>query len=48
VLTLTRAVRVFASAAPVDMRKGFDGLSALVEQQLSGQGPVLLADGDGP
>lgn len=33
-LTLTRAVRVFAYAAPVDMRKGFDGLSALVEQQL--------------
>ena len=33
-LTLTRAVRVFACAAPVDMRKGFDGLGALVEQQL--------------
>ncbi|WP_143177499.1 transposase [Cystobacter ferrugineus] len=27
-LMLTRAVRVFACAAPVDMRKGFDGLSA--------------------
>ena len=36
-LTLTRAVRVFACAAPVDMRKGFDGLSALVEQHLGGQ-----------
>ena len=32
-LTLTRAVRVFACAAPVDMRKGFDGLGALVEQR---------------
>jgi transposase len=30
----TRAVRVFAYSAPVDMRKGFDGLAALVEQQL--------------
>jgi hypothetical protein len=29
-LTLTRAVRVYACAQPVDMRKGFDGLSALV------------------
>jgi transposase len=34
VLTLTRAVRVFACASPVDMRRGFDGLSAIVEQQL--------------
>src|SRR5205085_2491281 len=42
VLTLTRAVRVFACAAPVDMRKGFDGLSALVEQHL-GQ-PLLKGD----
>jgi len=44
-LTLTRAVRVFAYAAAVDMRKGFDGLSALVEQQLGGQllkGDVFL------
>ena len=44
-LTLTRAVRVFACAAPVDMRKGFDGLGALVEQQLGGQllkGDVFL------
>jgi transposase len=41
-LTLTRAVRVFACAVPVDMRKGFDGLSALVEQQLGGQ--VLKGD----
>ena len=44
-LTLTRAVRVYACAAPVDMRKGFDGLSALVEQQLGGQllkGDVFL------
>ncbi|MBL0693102.1 IS66 family insertion sequence element accessory protein TnpB, partial [Comamonas sp. JC664] len=28
---------VFAYAAPVDMRRGFDGLSALVEQQLGQQ-----------
>jgi transposase len=42
VLTLTRAVRVFAYAAPVDMRRGFDGLSALVEQQLGEQ--VLKGD----
>jgi len=45
VLMLTRAVRVFACAVPVDMRKGFDGLSALVEQQLGGQllkGDVFL------
>jgi len=44
-LTLTRTVRVFACAVPVDMRKGFDGLSALVEQQLGGQllkGDVFL------
>ena len=44
-LTLTRAVRVFAYAAPVDMRKGFDGLGALVEQQLGRQllkGDVFL------
>lgn len=44
-LTLTRTVRVYACAAPVDMRKGFDGLSALVEQQLGGQllkGDVFL------
>ncbi|MDP9120690.1 MAG: IS66 family insertion sequence element accessory protein TnpB [Acidobacteriota bacterium] len=30
----TRQVSVFAYGAPVDMRKGFDGLSALVEQEL--------------
>lgn len=44
-LTLTRSVRVFAYAAPVDMRRGFDGLSALVEQQLGQQllkGDVFL------
>ena len=27
----------YACAAPVDMRRGFDGLSALVEEQLGGQ-----------
>lgn len=30
----TRAVRVFALAEPVDMRKGFDGLHALVRARL--------------
>jgi len=31
----TRAVRVFAYAAPVDMRKGYEGLSALVRNELA-------------
>lgn len=47
-LTLTRAVRVFACATPVDMRRGFDGLSAIVEEQLGGQllkGDVFLFTG---
>lgn len=30
----TRAVTVYAWSAPVDLRKGFDGLSALVRDQL--------------
>jgi len=30
----TRTVRVYAYGAPVDMRKGFDGLAALVRQGL--------------
>ena len=30
----TRSVRVFAYAAPVDLRKGFDGLYGLVVSQL--------------
>ena len=30
----TRRVRVFAYAAPADMRKGYDGLSGLVSQEL--------------
>lgn len=30
----TRQVSVYAYGVPVDMRKGFDGLSALVEHQL--------------
>ena len=29
-----RAVRVFAHAAPTDLRKGYDGLSALVREAL--------------
>ena len=40
-----RAVRVYACAVAVDMRRGFDGLRALVEQQLGGQlltGDVFL------
>jgi transposase len=32
----TRRVRVLAYAAPCDMRKGFEGLSALVREQLHG------------
>jgi transposase len=35
----TRQLRVFAYAAPADMRKGFDGLSALVQQAL-GRDPL--------
>ena len=35
----TRQVAVYAYGAPVDMRKGFDGLSALVSQGL-GRDPV--------
>ncbi len=35
----TRQLRVFAFAGPVDMRKGFDGLSALVQQGL-GRDPL--------
>lgn len=31
----TRAVRVFAYGSPVDMRKGFEGLSALVRLGMS-------------
>lgn len=30
----TRSVRVFAYGRPVDMRKGFDGLHALAENEL--------------
>lgn len=35
----TRAVRVFARAAPTDLRKGFNGLYGLVEREL-GQDPL--------
>lgn len=35
----TRVVRVFASSAPVDLRKGFDGLFALARDGL-GQDPM--------
>jgi transposase len=35
----TRSVRVFAHAAPVDLRKGFDGLYGLVVSQL-GRDPL--------
>ena len=35
----TRQVRVFACAHPVDMRKGFDGLSGLVTNDL-GKDPL--------
>lgn len=39
---LTRVVRVFAYGAPVDLRKGFNGLSALVEHEMKHR----LVDGD--
>jgi transposase len=42
VIGLTRAVRVFAYGRPVDLRKGFNGLSALVEQEMKHR----LVDGD--
>lgn len=35
----SRSVRVFARCAPTDLRKGFDGLSALVRESL-GQDPT--------
>jgi transposase len=31
---VTRAVRVFAYGAPVDMRRGFNGLATMVEHEL--------------
>lgn len=34
IIGTTRAVRVFAFPAPVDLRKGYDGLYGLVEQGL--------------
>jgi transposase len=33
-LMLPPSVRIFAAVAPVDMRRGFDGLSALVRETL--------------
>lgn len=39
---LTRAVRVFAYGAPVDLRKGFNGLAAIVEHEMKQR----LLDGD--
>jgi hypothetical protein len=52
---LTRVVRVFAYSGPVDLRKGFNGLSALVEQEMThkllGRRPRDLSeplDGDNP
>lgn len=39
---LTRVVHVFAYGAPVDLRKGFNGLSALVEHEMKHK----LLDGD--
>jgi len=37
-------VHVWLACGQTDMRKGFDGLSALVQQQL-GNGPVQRPDG---
>jgi transposase len=42
VIGLTRVVRVFAYSGPVDLRKGFNGLSALVELEMKHK----LLDGD--
>jgi transposase len=42
VIGLTRVVRVVAYSGPVDLRKGFNGLSALVEQEMKHK----LLDGD--
>jgi transposase len=42
VIGLTRVVRVFAYGAPIDLRKGFNGLSALVEHEMKHK----LLDGD--
>jgi transposase len=42
VIGFTRAVRVFAYGVSVDLRKGFNGLSALVEQEMKHK----LLDGD--
>jgi transposase len=39
VITLPRRTRVFALAEPADLRKGFEGLSALVRQKL-GRDPL--------
>jgi len=39
VIGSSRRLRVFAYAAPVDLRKGFDGLSALVLREL-GRDPL--------
>lgn len=35
----TRQVRVFAYGAPADLRKGFDGLAALVREEM-GRDPL--------
>ena len=34
-LSISPAVRIYLAAEPTDMRKGFDGLSAIVENSLS-------------
>ena len=33
-LTLPESVRIYLATSPTDMRKGFDGLSALIEHEL--------------
>jgi transposase len=47
VIGLTRAVRVFAYGAPVDLRKGFNGLSALVEQEMKHKASCHEQQGEG-
>jgi len=44
-LSLPASVRVYLCTAPADLRKSFDGLSALVQQRLCfGAGEALPAD----
>jgi len=43
ILNLPPSVRLYVATEPVDMRKSFDGLSALVEHHLE-QDPLLCVE----